>query len=318
MIIFINSIGDIHYYDNAEFLMNLKQLEVFLAVAESGSFSKGAEATFITQSTVSQHIAALENELGVKLLDRTGRGALLTEGGKLLLEHARRVVTGAREIVPVMRRFRGLEETELRVGGSNIPGDHMIPDVLPLLLSRHPGIRLTILQGDSREILDKVAREEVEVGVVGSRFDDGGLAFTALGHDEIKLMAGRTHPLADKGNVNCDTLSRQEFIMREPGSGTARAVAQALADAGVSPSDLTIRAILGSNEAVKHAVAGGLGVSFLSEISVRKELLRGELVEIPVDGLTVSRTFYLVQRDGRELSPAARAFTDIMLDRYRP
>ncbi|MBT1076145.1 selenium metabolism-associated LysR family transcriptional regulator [Geobacter grbiciae] len=297
--------------------MNLKQLEVFLAVAESGSFSRGAEATFITQSTVSQHIAALEHELGVKLLDRTGRGALLTEGGKLLLEHARKVVAGAREIEPAMRRFRGVEEAELRVGGSNIPGDHMIPEVLPLFLARHPGVRLTLLQGDSREILDKVAREEVEIGIIGSSFDDEGFAFTPLGRDEIRLIAGSAHPLAGRGPVGIDVLARQEFIMREPGSGTARTIAHALAGAGVAPATLAVRASLGSNEAVKHAVASGLGVSFLSEISVRKELGRGELVEVPVEGLKISRTFYLVQRDGRELSPAARAFADLMRDQYR-
>lgn len=297
--------------------MNLKQLEVFLAVADSGSFSRGAEATFITQSTVSQHIAALENELGVKLLDRTGRGALLTEGGKLLLEHARRVVAGTREIEQTMRRFRGLEEAELRVGGSNIPGDHMIPTVLPLFLSRHPGVRLTLLQGDSREILDKVAREAVEIGIVGSRFDDAGVIFTPLGRDEIRLIAGSTHPLAGTGTIGLDTLMRQEFIMREPGSGTARTVTEALTGAGVAPATFAVRASLGSNEAVKHAVASGFGLSFLSEISVKTELERGELVEIPVEGLNISRTFYLVQRDGRELSPAARAFAGLMEEQFR-
>ena len=297
--------------------MNLKQLEVFLAVAESGSFSRGAEATFITQSTVSQHIAALENEMGVKLLDRTGRGALLTEGGKLLLEQARRVVSGAREIEQTMRRFRGLEEAELRVGGSTIPGDHMIPHVLPLFLARHPGVRLTLLQGDSREILEKVAREEVELGIVGSRFDDDRFAFTPLGRDEIRLFAGKTHPLAVGSSITRDILARQEFIMREPGSGTARTVAEALAGSGIAPEGLTVRACLGSNEAVKQAVAGGLGVSFLPVISVRKELERGDLVEVPVEGLAISRHFHLVRRDGRELSPAGRAFADLMVEQFR-
>lgn len=297
--------------------MNLKQLEVFLAVADSGSFSRGAEATFITQSTVSQHIAALESELGVKILDRTGRGALLTEGGKLLLEHARRVVAGTREIEQTMRRFRGLEEAELRVGGSNIPGDHMIPEVLPLFLVRHPGVRLTLLQGDSRETLERIAREEVEIGIVGSRFGDGGLAFTPLGSDEIRLIAATAHPLAGTGPIDLNTLARQEFIMREPGSGTARTVAQALTAVGIAPESLSVRASLGSNEAVKHAVASGLGLSFLSEISVKRELERGDLVEIPVEGLTIFRTFHLVQRDGRQLSPAARAFCDLMVEQFR-
>ncbi|QSV44706.1 selenium metabolism-associated LysR family transcriptional regulator [Geobacter benzoatilyticus] len=296
--------------------MNLKQLEIFLAVAESGSFSKGAEATFITQSTVSQHIAALENELGIKLLDRTSRGALLTEGGKLLLEHAHRVVNGVREIEPAMRRFSGMEEVELRIGGSNIPGDYMIPGVLPLFIARHPGVRLTLIQGDSREILHKLAREEVEIGIIGSRFDEDAFTFTPLNRDEIKLMAGRNHPLAAANPIDTDILAQQEFIMREAGSGTAKTITEALTAAGIVPGTLTVRAILGSNEAVKQTVAGGLGLSFLSEISVRKELARGDLAEIPVKGLTISRHFYLVQRSGRELSPAANAMSELIKGQF--
>ncbi|RNC65440.1 MAG: LysR family transcriptional regulator [Desulfuromonadales bacterium] len=292
--------------------MNLKQLEVFLAVAESGSFSRGAEATFITQSTVSQHIAALEQELGVRLLDRTSRGALLTEGGKILLEQARQVVAGTWEIERSMRRFRGLEEAHLRVGGSTIPGDYLIPEALPLFIERFPGIQLTLAQGDSREIVDKVAREVVEIGVVGSRFDDDGITFDALGRDEIRVVACSGHCLAGRKSITIDELTGERFIMREPGSGTAKTVKEALDAAGINPDQLTSRACLGSTEAVKHAVAEGLGISFISEIAVRKELARGELVELTVEGLAISRAFYLATRSGRELSPAARAFAALM------
>lgn len=296
--------------------MNLKQLEVFLAVAESGSFSRGAEATFITQSTVSQHIAALENELGVKLLDRTSRGALPTEGGKLLLEHARRVVSDTREIERAMRRFRGVEEAVLRVGGSTIPGDYLIPEALSHFFSRHPGISLTLVQGDSREIVDRLMREEVEIGVVGSRFDEEGITFTPFGRDEIRLLACPDHPLATGGAVAPAGLAQQEFIMREKGSGTGRAVDDALRSAGISPESLRVRACLGSTEAVKHAVASGLGMAFLSEISVRREIERGDLAVIAVRKLAISRPFYLAERSGRELSPAARAFAALMEERF--
>lgn len=296
--------------------MNLKQLEVFLAVAESGSFSRGAEATFITQSTVSQHIAALESELGVRLLDRTSRGALLTEGGKVLLEHARRVVTGTREIEEAIRRFKGLDEVVLRVGASTIPGDYMVPAALPQFLDRHPAVRLTLLQGDSRDILDKISGELVELGIVGSQFDEEGITFAPLGRDEIKVVAGSAHPLAGRGTITLDELLQQRFIMREAGSGTAKTVREALVRAGAAADRLDTRAALGSNEAVKAAVAGNLGIAFLSEISIRRELLRGELVELTVAGLAISRTFYLATRSGRELSPAALAFVGLLEEIY--
>jgi DNA-binding transcriptional LysR family regulator len=296
--------------------MNLKQLEVFVAVAETGSFSKGAEATFITQSTVSQHISALEQELGVKLLDRTGRGALLTPGGSILLENARRVLTAAGEVGRAMNRFKGMEDTTLTIGGSNVPGNYMIPEVLPLIRERFPGLKIRLLQGDSRDIIDRLGREEVEVGIVGSSFDEEEFVFTPLGGEKIRLVAGRNHGWRARRSVTLDELAEGEFILREPGSGTARTVGDALTRAGFAPDRLKVAAILGSNEAVKHAVIGGMGLAFISEISMRKELARKELVEIAVKGLTISRRFFLVTRSGRELSPAARAFVALMIETY--
>lgn len=296
--------------------MNLKQLEVFLAVAESGSFSRGAETTFITQSTVSQHISALEKEFGVKLLDRTGRGALLTEGGKVLLQHARRIIADARGIELTMGRFKGVEDVTLSVGGSNIPGSYMIPAAIPSLLERFPGLRITLLQGDSRETLERIAREEVELGIIGSRFAEEGFTFIPLGRDEIRLVVSRQHRWRRRKAVNPEELLEEAFILREPGSGTGKTVRDALAKAGVSPARLKVRAWLGSNEAVKHAVRGGLGISFLSEVSVRRELERGELAEVRVRGVEISRQFYLASRAGRELSPAATAFAGVMEESY--
>jgi len=180
--------------------MNLKQLEIFLAVAETGSFSRGAEATFITQSTASQHISSLESDFGVRLLDRTGRGALLTEGGKVLFQHARQVIDDVQAIHQAMRRFKGVEDVELRIGGSNIPANYMIPELLPVLLELFPTLRLTLIQGDSRDILEKLAREEIELGVVGSRFDEEGFEFAPLGRDEISARESGAPPPDAEGH----------------------------------------------------------------------------------------------------------------------
>ncbi|SNB46057.1 selenium metabolism-associated LysR family transcriptional regulator [Geobacter sp. DSM 9736] len=292
--------------------MNLKQLEVFQAVAESGSFSKGAEASFITQSTVSQHIAALEREFGVKLLDRTGRGALLTEGGKVLLEQVQRLVAEAREVYRVMDRFKGLDDVHLRIGGSNIPGSYLIPAALPRLLARFPGIKVTVLQGDSRETLLRVIKDDVEIGVVGSRFATDECTFLPVGRDTIRLVVNRQHPWRRRRKVRLEELAAEDFILREPGSGTGNAVMEALEHAGVRVQSLRVRAYFGSNEAVKHAVAEGAGISFLSLVSVAKEIERGELAAVHVEGLAITREFFLVARAGRQLSPAAAAFENVL------
>ena len=296
--------------------MNLKQLEVFIKVAETGSFSKGAEATFITQSTVSQHISALENEFELKLLDRTGKGALPTEGGKLLLDRARRLVEYAREIPVALARFKGVEEAELNIAGSSIPGEYMIPAVLPLLISKFPGVTITLLQGDSREVLGKLMAEEVEIGVVGGCFAEDSLEFTPLAQDELALIAPPGHRWAGGAAIDKVELLGEPVVLRETGSGTGKATVQALREAGIDLANLRIAAHLGSNEAVKRAVMAGIGVSFVSSVSVQRELEQGSLVQVPVADVCLRRDFYLVSRRGRELSPAAIAFKAVMVEHY--
>ena len=296
--------------------MNLKQLEVFIKVAESGSFSKGAEATFITQSTVSQHISALESEFGLKLLDRTGKGALPTEGGKLLLERARRLVEYAREIPVALARFKGIEEAELNIAGSSIPGEYMIPAALPLLINRFPGVTIVLLQGDSRDVLEKLLAEKVEIGVVGGCFPEEGLDFTPLARDELVLIAPAGHRWAGGAAIGKEELLEEPVVLRETGSGTGKATVQALREAGIDPARLRVAAHLGSNEAVKRAVMAGIGVSFISSVSVQRELEQGALVQVPVSGVCIRREFFLASRKGRELSPAAVEFGQVMMNLY--
>jgi LysR family transcriptional regulator, low CO2-responsive transcriptional regulator len=315
LIILMDAIDLIGFFNGEP--MNFKQLEVFLAVADSGSFSKGADATFITQSTVSQHISALEKELEIRLLDRTAKGALLTAAGETLLINARRVISEMRGIRMAISRLKGLEDVSLTAGASNIPGNYMIPEVLPVLQQRFPGLALTILMGDSRDIVRKIESEEVELGIVGSLLGDEALTFTPLGQDRIMLVVGRCHPWFSRTNAGLDELRSQSFIFREQGSGTGKTVSEALAAVGIDPGGLNVKVSLGSNEGIKHAVAGGAGISFVSELSVRRELAQGELREIVIPGLEIARQFYLVSRAGRELSPAAAAFAGVMLEKFK-
>jgi len=293
--------------------MNLKQLELFVEIADSGSFSKGAEATFITQSTASQHIAALEKEFDVRLLDRTGKGVMPTEAGKLLLEHARTLVGAACQARLVMERFLGMEDVHLKIGASTIPGDYLLPRVLPATLTSFPGIRITIVQGDSVEIVGRLKREEIELGIVGSRYDEEGVEFSAIGQEQLVLVVPPGHRWSDRHPLRLQELSEEPFIQREPGSGTGKTVEEALRKGNFDSQSLHIRACLGSNEAIKQAVASGLGVAFISETSVIKEVERGELAVVPINGFTISRLFFLASRAGRELSPAAKAFADHLL-----
>ncbi len=314
MIILMKSITIIEKNDRVS--MNLKQLEVFLAVAETGSFSRAAEATFITQSTVSQHISSLENEFGLKLLDRTGKGVFPTGAGKILLERARQLVSQAKEVPLAMKRFKGLEHGILKIGASNIPGNYLIPPAISKFLGRYPGVGVTVLQGDSRETLERLSRGEIEIGIIGTLFDEGEVEFSPLGQDRIVLVVKADHPWANRNSVRLNELLNERYIIREAGSGTEKTVREAMAKSGVETSRMKVQASLGSNEAVKQAVTAGIGAAFISEMSITKDLARQEIVTVKVRGLTISRRFYLIRRKKRDLSPPGRAFADLLLEMY--
>jgi LysR family transcriptional regulator, low CO2-responsive transcriptional regulator len=288
--------------------MNLKQLEVFVAVAETRSFTQGAEKSYLTQSTVSQHISSLENEFGIRLLDRTGKGVYLTEGGRIFYDSACRILAGAEEMSTAIRRYKGLEQAELRIGGSNIPGIYMIPRFLPLYHEMHPGVSVHVTQGGSHEILERLMNNEIEIGFLGSLYSDEAVSFHQVAQDNIILVVDVNHRWKGIGSITLEELAEASFVFREEGSGTQGTVAAALANAGIIPTRLRVTAWLGSNEAVKQAVCRGGGVSFLSEISVRNECERRELFPVLVKGLAITRKFYSAHRRGRELSPAGRSF----------
>jgi len=291
--------------------MNLRQLELFIAIAESGSFSRGAEKALLTQSTVSQHISSLESEVGLRLLDRTGRGAELTAAGQLFLDHARSVLAELATLRASLASFSGLADAPLSVGASNIPGTYLIPRLLPELARRHPGIRLTLLGGASRAILDRLLKGEIELAVVGSHPDLPGCDFTPLKPDLLVLVVGPQHPWRGK-TITPQQLPEEALLLRESGSGSDLALRAALIGIGLDPAQLRVAARLGSNEAIKESIAGGFGAAFLSESSIQREEARSELAIVPVTGLIVSRHLWLVTRSQRTPSPAAAAFAALL------
>ena len=296
--------------------MNLRQLELFVAVVEAGSFSRGAEAASLTQSTVSQHVAALESEVELQLLDRTGQGVVMTHAGKLFQQHAYKVLEECAALRQAMAGFRGLQQVELTVGASNIPANYLIPAILPRLAAEHPGIALTMQTGDSREMLDSLLAGTVELAVVGSRSDDRGVEYQPLASDLLVLAVNSRHSWSRCSAITLDDLGDCSLIVRESGSGSGQALQQALRQAGFDQDRLQVAARLGSNEAVRQAVLSGFGAAFLSEISIQQELKRGELVKVPVVDFAVKRHFWLVTRRRRTASPASLAFTALMQESF--
>jgi DNA-binding transcriptional LysR family regulator len=293
--------------------MTLKQLEVFVAVADTSSFSRGAEKSCITQSTASQHIQGLEEELGIRLFDRGRGGALLTEAGKLFLIRARRILSECDESRSVIRRFLGMEDVVLKVGASTIPGTCLIPAALGMFQAECPRVRLEVAQGDSRSVVNQLLAEEVELGFTGGRYDDERVHFEEMGQDTIVCAVARGNLDTPPQSLSQAELCKAPLVVREQGSGTQKAVYEALAGTWINRESLRVVAVLGSSEAVKRALLEGAGYAFISRMSIEEELASGILTTVRIPGLNIMRKFYAAYRFGRELSPAAAGFLKLML-----
>lgn len=293
--------------------MTLKQLEVFVAVAETLSFSKGAERSCITQSTVSQHIQALEEELQIRLLDRGRGGVHLTEAGKLFLARARKILAECSDSLSAVKRFRGMEDVLLKVGASNIPATCLIPAMLGRFHKVCPKVRLEVVQGDSRTVLRQLQEEGIETAFVGARLDEEGLQFVLMGSDDIVCAVAPGLAVSGHYALTQEELCRVPLVVREEGSGTQQAVYAALARTWIRQDSLNIVATLGSSEAVRRSVLSGTGYGFISSMAIAEDLQNGMLATVRIPGIEITREFYAVRRADRELSPAAAAFWKLML-----
>jgi DNA-binding transcriptional LysR family regulator len=292
--------------------MDLRQLEILVKVADLGSFSRAAEALFLTQPTVSEHIRALEDQIGVRLLDRLGRGATPTRAGQLLLTHARRILALQREARQAMDQFQGRMSGELVVGGSTIPGEYVLPVVVGRFKAKFPDISISLLIGDSQQVQDWVLDGRVEIGVVGAQATHRALETRELMPDELVVVVPATHPWAAVTQVALTDIASEPLILRERGSGSRQALERALAEVGTDLSAFRIAGEMGSTQAIKQAVRAGVGISLISQRAVADECRHHLLSCLKVRDLKVSRVFYIVTHKNRTRSPLAEAFLEFL------
>jgi DNA-binding transcriptional LysR family regulator len=288
--------------------VDLRQLEIFVKVAELGSFSKAAEALFLTQPTVSEHIRSLEDELGVRLLDRLGRGAVVTKGGALLQGYAQRLLALSREARQAIESFQGRMSGDLLVGASTIPGEYILPGLIGRFKEKFPDIAITLLIGDSQTVTEWVAEGRAEVGVVGARSGHRSVEFRELLPDDIVLIVSATHPWHGRKQVTLDELRAEPLLLRERGSGTRAALESALAASATDLSAFRVIGEMGSTQAIKQAVKAGVGVSLVSRRAVDDESRSGAVWGLRVKDLKIARAFYLATHRERSRSPLAEAF----------
>jgi DNA-binding transcriptional LysR family regulator len=294
--------------------LDLHKLEVFHWVAEYKSFSAAARHLSLRQPTVSAHVRELEEQLGAKLFNRVGGKVAPTSCGELLLHSAKKVLALKKDALASLDRFQGKVGGDLLLGGSNIPGEYILPGKLAAFVAAYPEVKPLLKIGDSAGIVQAVLDGAVEIGFVGFKGSDRRLAFQKLWKDEMVLVVGSRHPWAGKKRLEVKELASQGFISREGGSGTLRSFTELLSRKDRN-AEKTLRVMmeLGSTEAVKEALIAGNGFSILSRHSIHRELRDGVLVAIPLRGLgNLERDFYQVVHRQRALSPVSHAFIEFL------
>jgi DNA-binding transcriptional LysR family regulator len=292
--------------------MDLRRLEIFVKVAELGSFSRAAEALFLTQPTISEHVRTLEDELGVQLLDRLGRGTTPTRAGTLLLGYAQRMLTLSREATQAIEQFQGRVSGELTIGGSSIPGEYIVPGLIGAFRGKYPDVRISLLIGSSREVQQWVEEGRVEIGVVGAAPVGRTLQGRPLMDDEIVVVVGADHPWATRKTVSLEELQAEPMILRERGSGSRETFERALEVVGLDLGAFRIVGDMASTQAIKQAVRAGVGISLISRRAVLDECRARLLACVTIPDLTISRAFHLVTHRDRSRSPLAQAFLSFL------
>ncbi|MFQ5882663.1 MAG: selenium metabolism-associated LysR family transcriptional regulator [Candidatus Methylomirabilales bacterium] len=294
--------------------MDIRALEIFCRIVELKSFSRAAGVVYLTQPTVSGHIKSLEEFLGIKLLDRLGRGVVPTKAGELLYGYAKQVLALRSQALQALEEYKGSLKGHLIIGGSTIPGEYVLPALLARFKTRYPEISITLRIADSREIVRGVLEGTYELGAVGAKFEDGQLIYLKLLEDELVLALPANHVWAAKDSVALAELLEQPIILREVGSGSRKVLEEVLQSEGMDCTSLRVVAELGSTEAVRQAVKSEAGVSVISLRAIQEDLDRGTLRTVALEGMRLTRDFYLVYHKNRSRSPLCETFATFLLE----
>ena len=294
--------------------MDLHRLAVFVKVYELKSLSRSAEAVYLSQPTVSGHLKKLEDELGIRLFDRLGRGVAPTKAAETLYEYALRLLALRDEALQAVAEVEGKIQGKLNVGASTIPGHYLLPGYLAQINSLHPELNITLLLGDTSSVGGMVERGTAEFGLIGAKLQNANLQQRICCKDRLVLAVSPSDPLSARSRISAEELKGMPFLLRESGSGTRMSLARSLRELGVKLTDLKVAAEMGSTEAIRQGILAGMGGSVLSRLAVEDDFAAGRLVEVEVKGMNLERDFYLITRAGRSMTPGAKRLIGLIME----
>lgn len=289
--------------------LTLRQLEILEAVDRCGSFSRASNELHLTQPAVSMQIKQLEAILGLPLFEHQGKLIRLTEAGRETLRTGQAIARELANLEHALADLRGLKGGTLTVSAAST-ASVFAARMMALFRALHPDVKLSLNVVNRETLLKHLTADTIDLALMGQPPEGLGLAAQPVMDNPLVVIAATTHPLAGRKNISLERLLKEPLVGREHGSGTRSALEKFLAEQG-----LTFKPAMemNKNEAIKQAVEAGLGLGVVSLHTVQAELASGQLCVLDVKGFPLKRQWYLVQREGRRQSPAAAAFTALVL-----
>ena len=296
--------------------MNLKQLEAFVQVSESGSFSKAAKELFLTQPTISAHISSLEKELNVRLFIRNTKEVSLSDDGKDLYRYAKQITDLEKAIEERFYMDSDDGKHVITIAASTIPAQYLLPKVLMCYRERHPKEQIKIMETDSSEVVAQVVDHMVDVGFTGTVLEKKHCKYIPFYKDELAVITPDTPEyriLKEQNRDDIDWIKRKPLILREEGSGTRKEAEKQLKNAGISMEALDIVASIANQETIKKSVKQGMGITVLSRLAAEDE---DGLLIFPIPGADEGRDINLVYNKNYQMTRSADRFIRIVKEVY--
>lgn len=296
--------------------MNLKQLEAFVQVSESGSFSKAAKELFLTQPTISAHISSLEKELNVRLFIRNTKEVSLSDDGKDLYRYAKQITDLEKAIEERFYMDSDDGKHVITIAASTIPAQYLLPKVLMCYRERYPKEQIKIMETDSSKVVTQVVDHMVDVGFTGTVLEKKHCKYIPFYKDELAVITPDTPEyriLKEQNRDDIDWIKRKPLILREEGSGTRKEAEKQLKNAGISMEDLDIVASIANQETIKKSVKQGMGITVLSRLAAEDE---DGLLIFPIPGADEGRDINLVYNKNYQTTRSADRFIRIIKEVY--
>ncbi len=286
----------------------LHQLKVFEAAARNGSFTRAAEELFLTQPTVSMQVKQLTKAVGLPLFEQVGKRLYLTQAGQELFATCREIFERISQFEMTVADLKGMKQGKLRLAVITT-AKYFVPRLLGTFCQLYPGIDIALQVTNHSGIVERLKENLDDLYVMSQLPEHLDISYQPFLENPMVVLAPINHPLAQEKNISLQRLSQEPFILREPGSGTRTAMQKLFDEHDVS---LKVKLELGSNEAIKQAITGGLGISVLSRHTVSTE--GSQLAILDVEHFPIRRYWYMVYPAGKQLSVVARTYFDYLLN----